>query len=165
MAATGLFSSSRSIYWPSEYSDIVNMLKGQDSTGQVSHVGLYRYNTGPIILAAVIGLIHGRERDVGTQRQEISTDTFESQRLGTSNLSSYVFLIALIATQDLELLRPEREEDLIRKFERFVAGGLEYLRGALSVSSDTTGISILKKEIAQALDAYEVMMQGDDVRI
>ena len=165
MAVTGLFSSSRSIYWPSEYSDIVNMLKGQDSTGQTSHVGLYRYNTHPIILAAVIGLIHDREKDVGTQRQEISTDTFEAQRIGNSSLSSYVFLIPLIATQDLELLRPEREDELIRKFERFAAGGLEYLSGALSVSSDTTGISILKKEIGQALDAYEVMMQGDDVRI
>lgn len=165
MAATGLFSSSRSIYWPSEYSDIVNILKGQDSTGQASHVGLYRYNTHAIILAAVIGLIHEQERDVGTQRQEISTDTFEAQRIGNSSLSSYVFLIPLIATQDLELLRPEREDDLLRKFERFAAGGLEYLRGALSVSSDTTGMSILKKEIGQALDAYEVLMQGDDVRI
>jgi hypothetical protein len=165
MAIAGLFSSTRSIYWPGEYSDIVNMLKGQASDGKPSHSGLYRYNTGPIILAAVIGLIHDREKDVGTQRQEISTDTFEAQRIGNSNLSSYVFLIPLIATQDLELLRPEREDELIRKFERFAAGGLEYLRGALSVSSDSTGISILKKEIVHALEAYEILAQGDDIRI
>jgi hypothetical protein len=93
---------------------------------------------------------------VGSQRQEISTDTFESQKFGNSSLSAFVLLIPLIGTQDIELLRPEREEELIRKFERYAAGGFEYLRGALSRSSDSTGQTIIRKEIADALMSYTV---------
>lgn len=156
MAQHGLFSGSRSVYWPAEYSDLINMLKGLDSTGQPSHQAMYRYNTGAIVLAAVVGLIHNRERDVGSQRQEISTDTFEAQKFNNSSLSAFVLLIPLIGTQDVELLRPEREDELIRKFERYAAGGLEYLRGALSNSSDSTGQTIIRSEIARAMESYAV---------
>ena len=141
MADQRHFSSSQTIHWPTEYAYIVNMLKGLDLNGQPSHDPLYRYNTGPVLLAATIGLAHNREREVGTSRQEISTDTFESHRLGNSQstLASLVLLIALIGTQDVEMLRPDREAELIRKFERYAAGGFEYLRGALSTSDDVTG--------------------------
>jgi hypothetical protein len=154
MAQQGLFSETRAVYWPAEYSDLANMLKGQDQDGQASHQAMYRYNTGAVVLAAVVGLIHRREREVGSQRLEISTDTFESHKFGNSSLSAFVLLIPLIGTQDIELLRPEREDELIRKFERYAAGGFEYLRGALSRSSDSTGQAIIKKEIADALMAY-----------
>jgi hypothetical protein len=155
MAEQKHFSSSQTIHWPAEYAYIVNMLKGLDLNGQPSHDPLYRYNTGPVLLAATIGLAHNRERDVGPNRQEISTDTFESHRLGNSqsSLASLVLLIALIGTQDLELLRPDREAELIRKFERYAAGGFEYLRGALSTSDDVTGQAVIRNEIAQALGA------------
>ena len=165
MASQKVFVSSRTIYWPGEYSDIVNILKGQTSSGQTTHFAMYRYNTGPIILAAVLGLIYKREREVGTQRQEISTDVFESKRFGSSSLSSYVLLIPLIGTQDIELLRPEREEELIKKFERYAAGGLEYLRGALSTSSDETGQSVIKSEMTRALDSYNILLAGEKFQI
>lgn len=108
-----------------------------------------------MLLAATIGLAHNRERDVGPSRQEISTDTFESHRLGNtqSSLASLVLLIALIGTQDVELLRPDREAELIRKFERYAAGGFEYLRGALSTSDDVTGQAVIREEIRRALSA------------
>lgn len=157
MADPKLFSSSQTIHWPTEFAYIVNMLKGLDLNGQPSHDPLYRYNTGPVLLAATIGLAHNRERDVGPSKQEISTDTFESQtyRLGNSqpSLASLVLLIALIGTQDLELLRPDREAELIRKFERYAAGGFEYLRGALSTSDDVTGQAVIREEIRRALCA------------
>jgi hypothetical protein len=153
MADQKHFSSSQTIHWPTEFAYIVNMLKGLDLNGQPSHDPLYRYNTGPVLLAATIGLAHNRERDVGSSRQEISTDTFESHRLGNSqsSLASLVLLIALIGTQDVELLRPDREAELIRKFERYAAGGFEYLRGALSTSDDVTGQTVIRNEIARAL--------------
>ena len=154
MAQQGLFSETRAVYWPAEYSDLANMLKGQDPDGHASHQAMYRYNTGAVVLAAVVGLIHKREREVGSQRLEISTDTFESHKFGNSSLSAFVLLIPLIGTQDIELLRPEREDELIRKFERYAAGGFEYLRGALSRSSDSTGQTIIKKEISDALQSY-----------
>jgi hypothetical protein len=165
MAQHGLFSESRVIHWPAEYGDIVNMLKGLDATGQPSHPALYRFNTGPVVLAAIVGLVYKRERDVGAQRQEISTDTFESQKFGNSSLSAFILLIPLIGTHDLDLLRPEREEELIRIFERYAAGGFEYFRGALSTCSDSTGRTIIKKEIEHALRAYAAATEHGDVKI
>lgn len=155
MAEERLFSESRTVYWPTEFADIVNMLKGLDASGQSAHHGLYRYNTGPVILAAMIGLFHNRERDVGPQRQEISTDTFESQKYGNEKLSTFILLVALMATEDLELLRVEREEEMIRKFERFAAGGFEYLRGAMANSADSSGEAVVMAEIARAVQTID----------
>ena len=165
MAQQGLFSEARAIYWPTEFSDLVNMLKGQDPAGEASHQAMYRYNTGAVVLAAVVGLIQKRERDVGSQRQEISTDTFESQKFGNSSLSAFVLLIPLIGTQDIELLRPEREEELIRKFERYAAGGFEYLRGAMSACSDSSGQTIINTEIERALRAYAAATESGELQI
>lgn len=168
MAQQSIFSASRSVYWPGEYADLVNMLKGQDANGSAAHAPMYRYNTGPIVLAAIIGLSHQREKDVGTQRQEISTDTFEAHRFGNANLASYLLLIPLIGTGDIELLRPEREDELIRKFERYAAGGLEYLRGAMSRSSDSSGQAVIKAEINRAMAMQPSLagaLEDDDLRI
>jgi len=150
MAQPSIFSASRTVYWPGEFADLVNMLKGQDANGTSSHPPMYRYNTGAIIFAAILGLTHQREREVGTQRQEISTDTFETQRFRNTSLASFLLLVPLLGSGDIELLRPEREEELIRKFERYTAGGLEYLRGAMSRSPDMSGKAVIEAEIKRA---------------
>jgi len=155
MAEQNLFFASRTVYWPAEFTDIVNMLKGLDAAGQSAHPALYRYNTGPVVLAAMIGLFHRREREVGPQRQEISTDTFESHKFGNSTLSTFILLVPLIGTHDLDLLRPEREDELIRKFERYAAGGFEYLRGAMAGTADATGQVVLMVEIKRAIEAID----------
>lgn len=168
MAQQSIFGASRSVYWPGEYADLVNMLKGQDANGGAAFAPMYRYNTGPIILAAILGLSHQRERDVGPQRQEISTDTFEAHRFGNANLASYLLLIPLIGTGDIELLRPEREDELIRKFERYAAGGLEYLRGAMSRSADSSGQAVIRTEIQRAMTMQPRLagaVEEDDLRI
>ena len=152
MSQQSLFTAGKTIYWPAEFADLVSMLKGQDSLGKPSHPALYSFNTGAIVLAAIIGLIHDRERDVGPQRLEISVDTFERQKLVNSSLASFILLIPLIGTNDLELLRPEREDELLGKFQRYAAGGLEYLRGAMSRSSDSTGYTVIKTEVERALN-------------
>lgn len=159
------FSPTRTIYWPSAYADLVNTLKGLDLNGQPTHPPMYRYNTGVIVMAAVLGLVHCREEEVGPQRQEISTDTFEVHKFTNSSLSAFLLLIPLIGTQDIELLRPEREDELIRKFERYAAGGLAYLREAMSTSSDTTGLSIIRSEIQQAMKRYERLLDEAAVKI
>jgi hypothetical protein len=155
MAEQSLFTQNRTVYWPTEFGDIVNMLKGLDESGQSAHHGMYRYNTGPVVLAAMVGLFHKREREVGPQRQEINTDTFESHKFGNSTLSTFILLVPLMGTEDIELLRPEREEELIRKFERYAAGGFEYLRGAMTITADSTGESVIMTEIERAIQAID----------
>ena len=64
-----------------------------------------------------------------------------------SSLSAYLLLLPLLATKNIELLRPENEDELLRIFERYASGGFEYLRGAISTSPDTTGQMIISNEI------------------
>lgn len=172
MIQQSLFTAGKTIYWPAEFADLVNMLKGQDSLGKPSHPALYSFNTGAIVLAAIVGLINGREREVGPQRLEISIDIFERQKLANSSLASYILLIPLIGTNDLELLRPEREDELITKFQRYAAGGLEYLRGAMSRSSDSTGSTVIKAELERAMkhapkipETAERLIEEEDFKI
>jgi hypothetical protein len=152
MTGQKLFTATKTLYWPTEFADIVNMLKGTDGEGRQVFPAMYRFNTGAMIFAAVLGLIHKRERDVGTAKQEISTDTFESQELNNTRLAQYVMLIPVLATQDVDLLRPDREDELLNIFQRLAAGGFEYLRGALSTSSDPTGHTVLHHELQRALN-------------
>jgi hypothetical protein len=155
MANQNYFSATKNVYWPAEFSDIVNMLQGKDASDSSTHPAMYKYNTGAIVLAAVVGLIHKRERDVGSMKKEILTDTFEGHMFGNTSLAAFLFLIPLLAEQDLDLLRTEREEDVVRIFERYAAGGFEYLRGALSESSDTSGQAVLNAEVMKALGSLD----------
>jgi dnd system-associated protein 4 len=119
------FSKERSVYWPGEFADIVNLLTGKSTDGNVIGNALYPFNTGAIAFAASVGLKHRRKRDVGGDRREITTSTFASHRLEV-----HIYLIALLGmeTPNVDFLRPEHEDAVIREFERYAAGGLEYLR-------------------------------------
>jgi len=150
MSARGLFDRERAVYWPTEYVDLVNLLKGLGPGGKPSHAPFYKFNTGVITLAAVVGLVHSRERDVGTAKQEISTGTFASHSVGNVSLDAFIFLVPLLGGGGVEQLKAGREEEVIRKFERYAAGGLEVLHGALSVSSDSTGMATMIAELGRA---------------
>ena len=116
MSRSAFFEEVKSVYWPTEFEDIVNMFKGQDVLGKHTHPAMYEFNTGAIVLAAVIGFIKKRDRDVGSSRQEISTRTFEGHKFGNVPLTNYIALIALLHNKDVDLLREGRESDLIRIF-------------------------------------------------
>jgi hypothetical protein len=148
-----VFASSQTIYWPGDYSYVVDSLKGLSRDGKPAGDPVYRYNTGAILLASVVGLVHDRRGEVGTNRQEIAGETFESQKLGStqSSLAAFVLLVGLLAYRDVEYLRPERENELIRMFERYAAGGLELLAELLATTGDGSAQNVLKAEIDRAL--------------
>jgi dnd system-associated protein 4 len=151
MRRTSRFSKERSVYWPSEYADIVNVLTGKLADGSpASGGGLYQFNTGAVFLAAVVGLANNRQREVGNDRKEITTTTFNSHEL-----EIYIFLIALLAGKDFDssVLRTENEEAAIRIFEKFAAGGLEILRRVFD-DSPTQSAEIV---IQQYLSSLEVV--------
>lgn len=151
MSLRALFDRERAVYWPTEYVDLVNILKGVGGEGKTSYAPLYKFNTGVIVLAAVAGLVNSRVRDVGPAKQEISTSTFASHRFGNVPLDTYIFLVPLLADGDTDLLKAGREEDVIRRFERYAAGGLEVLQEALSVSADSSGMTLMMTKIEWAL--------------
>lgn len=119
------FSKERSVYWPGEFADVVNTLTGKNSQGVSIGNPLYPFNTGAIAFAASVGLKHRRKREVGSDRKEITTSTFASHRL-----EMHIFLIAMLGMDNpsVEILRTDQEEAVIQEFQRYAAGGLEYLR-------------------------------------
>jgi hypothetical protein len=147
MARKSLFTKDRAVYWPSEFVPFVNFLKGQDENGQPTMAALYTYNTGAMILAASIGVAHQRKREVG-KGQEIMTSTFASQGLET-----YLFLLPLLGRGDtsVDMLRPEHEDELLREFERYAAGGFEVLQGMFDASAGKSGELILQQEIQKIM--------------
>jgi hypothetical protein len=159
MSRDVFFEEVKTVYWPSEFEDIVNMFKGLDITGKKTHPPLYEFNTGAIVLAAAIGYIKKRERDVGSVRQEITTKTFESQKFGGVPLTNYIALIAVLHERNVELLREGNESELIKIFERYAAGGLDYLRAAIARSADSTGYQVLFKEIQEIIGS-DIDLEG-----
>ena len=136
------FTRERSIYWPSEFSDVVNTLTGKNMQGDLIGNPLYQFNTGAISFAASIGLKHRRKREVGSDRKEITTTTFASH-----NLEIYIFLIALLGMENanVDVLRAEQEDTIIREFERYAAGGLEFLRTEFDQNPTQSPDLILEK--------------------
>ena len=151
MSRSAFFEESKTVNWPSEFRDIVNIFKGKDVLGKNTHPAMYDFDTGAIVLAAVIGFIKKREREVGSSWLGIDTSTFEGHKFGNVPLTNYIALIAVLHEKDVDLLREGRESELIRIFERYAAGGLEYLRAAMSRSSDPTGYQVLFKEVEEVL--------------
>ena len=132
MRGQSLFSKERLVYWPEEFSEVVDLLSGRDAEGRSVGFPLYSFNTGAIVFAASLGAREKRTREVGSRRKEISTTTFNSHRL-----EAYLFLVPLLGNPSLgtDFLRPENEEQVIREFERYAAGGLELLAGEMDASA------------------------------
>jgi hypothetical protein len=127
MRKASQFSKSRVLYWPEEFSAIMDLLTGRDSDGRATGPALYQFNTGALTLAAAVGLRCKRKRDIGgSRKKEISTDTFAAH-----GLEALILLVPLLGNPAAatEMLRVENEEELIREFERYAAGGLEVLMG------------------------------------
>ena len=150
MRSQSHFSRERSVYWPGEFADVVNTLTGKNTDGASIGNALYQFNTGAIAFAASVGLKHRRKREVGSDRKEITTTTFASHRL-----EMYIYLIAMLGreTPNVEILRPDQEDTVIREFERYAAGGLEYLRTEFEKdprkSPDVILEEMLKTELRQ----------------
>ena len=136
------FTKERSVYWPGEFSDVVNTLTGKNTQGVTIGNPLYQFNTGAIAFAASVGLKHRRKRDVGSDRKEITTGTFASHRL-----EMYIFLIAMLGMENptVDILRPDQEEAVIREVERYAAGGLEYLRTEFELNATQSPDVVIEK--------------------
>jgi hypothetical protein len=147
MRQQSILTRERSVYWPGAYAEIVDLLTGRDTNGRQVAGAPYSLNVGVIVMAAALGLREGRKRDVPSEnRKEISSSTF----LG-NGLEMYLLMIPILANPEsaTDNLRPEHEEEMIREFERYAAGGLEILDGEFERAGATS---------------LEVVMQGLLVR-
>ncbi len=150
MRKQSLFTKERVIYWSDEFADVVNQLTGKGPDGKVIQPAIYTFNTGAIALAAAVGAVNKRKRDLGSGgRKEISTTTFASH-----GLESYIFLVALLggSFDSVEILRPDNEELLLKEFEQYAAGGLEYLRVEFAEAPTRTADWVVEKLLSKSSD-------------
>lgn len=118
-----LFTKDITVFWPEKYDPIVEFLK--TGTHGAAADALYKFNVDVVVLAACIGLLTNTKCPVGDRRKEIALSTFNGQ-----SLSIYLFLIPLMASEevDLSLMRNEEgEQRAISIFQEYAAGGLQYL--------------------------------------
>jgi dnd system-associated protein 4 len=147
MRMESLFSKERLVYWPAEFSDVMRQLTGTDEDGKpTGRPAMYTYNTGALTLAAAVGVLNQRTRDIGSERKEISTAIFANHKL-----EAYIFLIPMLGDKapNVDQLRPENEEIALRAFERYAAGGLEILRAELMANPTQSTDHIVEQLITQ----------------
>lgn len=160
MRSQSNFTKERSVYWPGEFADVVNTLTGKNTQGISVGNPIYQFNTGAIAFAASVGLKHRRKREVGGDRKEITTGTFASHRL-----EMYIFLIAMLGTESatVDMLRADQEEAVIREFERYAAGGLEYLRAEFEQNPTQSPDVVLEKMFRENLNVQTTEQELPDL--
>lgn len=160
MRSQNNFTKERSVYWPGEFADVVNTLTGKNTQGISVGNAIYQFNTGAIAFAASVGLKHRRKREVGGDRKEITTGTFASHRL-----EMYIFLIAMLGTESatVDMLRADQEEAVIREFERYAAGGLEYLRAEFEQNPTQSPDVVLEKMFRENLNVQTTEQELPDL--
>lgn len=77
-----------------------------------------------VCFAAVLGFQENRRIPLSGKVHEIDYRIWQSSDLALDLL----FLIPLVAEQDLDLMRPERDDRLVEVFEEFVNGGFQILQ-------------------------------------
>ncbi|MEI8304088.1 MAG: hypothetical protein WCG13_12425 [Burkholderiales bacterium] len=148
MRKQSLFSKERLVYWSDEFADVVNLLTGKDAQGNATHPPVCSLNADAIALAATVGIKNKRKREFGNgTRKEISTTTF-----ATRGLEPYIFLVGLLGTAipKAEILRPDNEEQLIKEFEQYAAGGMEILRTEFSENATNSADWVLERLFTEA---------------
>ena len=130
----------------------------EDGSHEEPFLPFYKTNAGILIAAASIGLIKGIEEDVTGETLTIRTETFDTNRFGQIAFSYYVALIVFLHTKDKEIIRDDRDDELIKVFQKLAAGGLSYLKGSLfdRANSDRTGRTVILKEISDSLKKLKV---------
>ncbi len=160
-----IFSAGKNIYWSAEYADLLAAIKGSAPGTKQRRAPIYKFNTGIIVLAGIIGFSESIEREVGSERQEISLDTLESHDLASTNLASYVLLVPVLATGDLSLLRKEREDELLRTFERYANGGLSHLERKFNQMGRDAVFPLLRDEVNKALSMTPLEISLAELKI
>lgn len=100
-----------------------------------------------VCFAAVLGFQENKRTPLSGKSHDIDYRIWQSSAFAVDLL----FLIPLAAERDPELMRPEREDDLVEIFEEFANGGFQILR---SWMNETPGDPYGDRALLNALHKY-----------
>jgi dnd system-associated protein 4 len=99
-----------------------------DLLQQLTEKGPFQEYRDVLVFAAALGWHEGRRQPLGIKGEPIRWDV-ATHRRGTEAL---VNMIAAAATEDPEIVAPDRFDERLEIFEEYANGGLEILRSLLA---------------------------------
>ncbi|MDO8291100.1 MAG: hypothetical protein Q7T44_17945 [Parvibaculum sp.] len=134
----------KNVYWSKKYEPIVNRLTGKDREDKKRS---FETNMDVLVFAAVLGIKEGASEKVASDRLEISIDVFNNRKM-----FGVIYLIGLLHTKDANVLRQEREGEMIAIFQDYAMGGLNLIEAWLDEQpTDLYGDKILLEKIHNEL--------------
>jgi dnd system-associated protein 4 len=100
-----------------------------------------------LIFAASVGFAVGRRSPVPVSGKAVPVRIFEN-----NNKEGYIFMLALAETKDPSVLAVENDDETVRIFEEYAAGGLEEIASWLAANpTDISGVQALISRIQAQL--------------
>jgi dnd system-associated protein 4 len=112
----------RAIKRSATHEDLVRRLA--ETPHPISNKSIFPTMRELLCFAAVLGFEHEMRRPLLGQTLEIEGRIF----LNSQQAVDLVYLIALASSRDADILREEREPEMVALFEEFANGGLEILQ-------------------------------------
>lgn len=140
----------RDIRRPDSAEPLVERLTNQQRSGTETPV--FPTIMDLLIFCAAVGYAKERRKSVPSSGKGVPYRIFENnQREG------YIYLLALAAEGDPSILSGERDDEVVRIFEEYAAGGLEEVEAWLSASpTDISGVQVLIARIQAEMDTAPV---------
>lgn len=124
-----------------KYEPIVDRLCSRKCS--YSNRPLFQFNKDLMVFAAMVGYTLGITEDLEPDAIQIVLSTYASDEK-----DGFIYLIALMETQDASRLKNDHIQDSVKFFEKYCNGGLSVIKGWLDANQgDVEGVETLADEI------------------
>lgn len=149
--------SGKNVYWSKKYESVVNRLVGKDRDDRRR---AFETNMDVLVFAAFVGMKYGVPEKTTAERFEVPTDVFNNRKMYHA-----LFLIPLLHTKDANILRQEKDSELLTIFQEFANSGLGIIQSWLDEApTDIYGDKVLMKKLFQELSEDDASdFDGKDV--
>ncbi len=137
--------TGRAVYWSKKYEVVVNKLVGKDRDDKRR---AFETNMEVLVFAAFLGVKYKKMEHVGADRLEVPTDVFNNRKMFQA-----LFLLPLLHKKDANILRQDKDSELVSIFQDYANGGLSIIQSWLEAEpTDIYGDMILMKKILEEIN-------------
>ncbi len=108
---------------PKEFDELLNLLKDKDD-------GVFSSFKSALVFASAIGFREKRKLEFSDSSEPINWTLFNENQD-----QPYIYSLALSEFDDVSYLQEDKFLEVVKLFEEYAAGGLEYLDGTLDKSN------------------------------